>query len=117
MSICPRDPGVDGSVDSLGQKIVETEWEGDGELDGREAHKAEVAIGIEARAIRVEELLDHNSAFEKGAKGEHSVDDGDEGEEGRPHPEKWECNCDIVRVACTTDALDDVAAVTLNDDV
>ena len=58
-----------------------------------------------------------DSAFEKGAKGEQSVDDGDEGEDSRPDPKKWECNCDIVRVACTTNALDDVAAVTLNDNV
>ncbi len=66
--------------EGLDQKLEETKWEGDSELDGSKAHEAEVAIDIEARAIRVEKLLDHDSAFEKGTKGEHSVDDGDEGE-------------------------------------
>jgi hypothetical protein len=82
VGVFPRDPGGDGIVEGIGQDLEETEWEGDGEFDSREAHEAEVAIGVEARGVGVEELLDHVSALEKGTKGEDSVDDGDEGEEG-----------------------------------
>jgi len=95
--------------------LVETEWEGDSELDAREAHEADIAIGFEARAAAVEEFLDHNLALSKGAEGEDSVGDGYEGEDARPHPEKWECKYGIVRGAHTTHALDDDGAVILND--
>ena len=88
VSVFPRYPRVDGVVDSCVQNHEETEWEGNSELDGREAHEAEVVIGIKVRDIQVEELLERISAFEKGAKGEDSVDAGDEGEDARPYPDK-----------------------------
>ena len=115
MGVFPRYPRAHAAVENVGQKHVETNWEGDSELDAREAHEAEVAIGIEARAIRVEELLDHDSTFEKGAEREESVDDGDEGEYGNPHPVKCYANWGIVSRDLTTDALDDVRAVALID--
>ena len=115
MSVFPRYPRVDDVVESIAQSHVETEWEGDGELDGREAHEAEVAIGIKARDIRVEELFKRISAFEKGAKGEDSVGAGDDGEDARPYPDKCDSKWSIMYGRPTTQALDNVAAVTLND--
>lgn len=51
MDIIPRDPGAEVVVEGRVQELVETEWEGNDELDGREAHEAEVAIGIETRGV------------------------------------------------------------------
>ena len=115
MSVFPRYPRIDGVVESIAQNLEETEWEGDGELDGREAHEAEVAIGINVRDLQIEELLERLSAFEKGAKGEDSVGAGDEGEDARPYPDKWESKRSIIHGGPTTQALDNVGAVTLND--
>jgi len=65
--------------------------------------------------VRVEELLDHDSALEKGAKGEDAVDDGDEREDTWPHGEKGERRRCEVDGGPTANALDDVPAMTLND--
>jgi hypothetical protein len=53
----------------------------------------------------------------KGAKGEHAIDGSDEGEEGRPHKEERVCKGDIVVGDPTANALNDVAAMTVNNDV
>lgn len=114
MGVFPRYPRVQGSVDNADQYLVETKWECDSNLDAREAHETEVAIGIEARTIRVEELLDHDSTFEKGAEREDSVGGGDEGEYARPNPEKCYCNWGIVDGECTTEAFEEVCTVALS---
>ena len=65
--------------------------------------------------MRVEELLKRTSVLEKGAKVEDSVGAGDEGEDARPYPDKWERKRSIIHGGPTTHALDDVGTVTLND--
>jgi len=122
VGVFPRYPREDGFIDSLVQKYEETEWESDSELGAREAHEAKVMIGFEDRGVAVEdrgfaveEFRDHPLALYIGAEGEHSVGDGDEGEDARPHPEKWKCKCGVVHGERTSQALDDVCAVTLND--
>jgi hypothetical protein len=53
--------------------------------------------------------------LEKGSKVEDSVDDGDEREDTWPHIENEESEWSVVDGGPTANALDDVAAVTLND--
>ena len=114
MSVFPRYPRVDGAAERIGQNHGESEWKADGEIDGTEAHEADVVIGINVRDIQVEELFERPSAFEKGAKGEDSVGAGDEAEDARPYPDKWESKRSIMHGGPATQALDNVAAVTLN---
>jgi len=117
VGIFPRYPGEHGRVKGIGQNHEETEWEGDGEFNGREAHEAEVAIGVEARGVGVEELFEHIPAPEKGTKGEDTIGDCDEGEHARPHKEERISRRDVVDGEPTAYALDDVRAVALNDPI
>ena len=98
VGIFPRYPGEHGIVEGIGQNLEETEWEGDEEFNGREAHEAEVAIGVEARdrGVGVEELFERVPAPEKGTKGEHTIDDCDEGEHARPYIEERISRRDVV---------------------
>ena len=65
LGVFPRYPREDLLADSLVQKYVETEWEGNSELDAREAHEAEVEVAIvfEVRVGAVDEFVGHDLAL------------------------------------------------------
>ena len=117
MSVFPGDPRHHGNVEGIRQGDPKAKWEVDSELNGGEAHEAEVAIGVEARRVGVGELLDDTSALEPRAEGEQAEDHCDTREDERPHENEGVCYRGVVEGGITANTLNDVGTVTLNNNV
>lgn len=115
VGVGPGDPREDVLVVRVGEHLEDGEREGDDQLGGGEEHQAEVAVDVEARGVRVEELVEGVAALEEETEGHDHVYDGDQRDNNGPHEDERVRRWDIVGRLEAADSLDDVEPMALHD--